>query len=125
MIILPEFVYLVEGIEVDVVIEWFGVVVVESALAVELIVDPRTFISFVVGLIVKSSLSLHFVILPLSVVKPTVLIIKLTSSMPHSIQFVALVLAPDLEMLSHILRLGLNLGSICNFTCFRQLVVKG
>jgi hypothetical protein len=93
-------------------------------MAVELVIDPHAFVRFVVRLIVEGAEPLHFVILPLSVVEPSVLVVELTFSMAHPIQFVPLISAANFKMFLDVLRLSLHQTIINDFWSFGELRVE-
>lgn len=79
--------------------------VVKLAFALELIVHPVSLVGYLIGLVVKHSVAVHSVVLPFSIVAATVLVIKFTSSMAFSVQFVPAVTTAKLEVLVYIHRL--------------------
>ena len=82
----------------------------------ELIVDPVSFIGLVIGLIVESAEPFHGVVVPMSVVKPSVLVVEFSLPMSQSIQLVPFILAAYFEVLYHILR---------SQACFRDVLWLG
>lgn len=90
-----------------------GVFVVEGSPAVELVVHPLPLVGLAVRLVVERACPVHLVLLPLALVAAPVLVEELPLPVPHPVQFVPFVSAPQLEVLLHVLRGGFGLwGSL-------------
>ena len=74
----------------------------------ELVADPLSLIGFVVGLVVQNAKTLHLVVVPLSIVKPSILIEEFPLPMSLSVKFVPFILAAHLEVLNHELRFNID-----------------
>ena len=59
----------------------FGGLVVEDALAIELIIFPLSLVGEFIGLIVEFTVASHSVLLPVAFIHPTILVVKSTESM--------------------------------------------
>ena len=96
-------------------------IVKESTVAMKLITLPLAFVGFVIGLVIKSSLTLHFVLAPLSVIVSSILVVKPSGSLTHAVNFVSLIPASNFEMLNNVLRLPFNRLSIRNVCCLGKI----
>ena len=94
---LPEFINLLEVSVVELSVEELRRFIVKFAIALELIVFPFPIICNFVGLIVQNPIPIHLILLPLPIITASVLVEKLSSTMPHAIQLVTDVLAALLE----------------------------
>ena len=82
---------------------YLGVLVVEFALALELIVDPVTLVGQFPRLIVELTFALHSVETPLALVHASVLVVEHSEPVTHVFPLVPLVLTPLFVSLHHVL----------------------
>jgi hypothetical protein len=95
---------LVEGVEVGVVetaLDGGWIIVEDDAEAVELIVDPLSFVGDSSIGVVESAESLHFIVLPLSLVLAALLIDELSFSVSHSVLLIAFVPCSNIILLHY------------------------
>ena len=104
-VIDPELLNFIKISEIETLIQNYWIFIIKCSLAMELVFNPLTFVSLLIRLIIKGSLSIHFVLFPISIIATTILIIKLPFALSHSIKFVSLVSAAKFKEFFNKLRL--------------------
>lgn len=104
---------------VEGMVQFMGVLVIEDSKTIESILEPVTFVSKLTGLVIEPAEACHFVLDPLSVVKPTVLVKELALAVAHIVKFETFVARTLLERLHNVLH-----GFWANtFACFRLMLM--
>ena len=88
--------------EVECSDEGDGTVIVDLSEAVEFVLCPAAFVGQFSSFVVQSPLSVHFVVFPLSLIVPAILVVEFTSSVAHASALVPLVPASSLILFYHV-----------------------
>lgn len=83
----------------------FGILIIKFAHTLELIIGPVTLVGELARLIVEFSFALHFIESPFTLVHSSILIIKYTKTMTHTLPFIPFVLTTLPVSLNHIFSL--------------------
>lgn len=96
---------LVEGVEVGIVeasLDCYWIIVVHCSQAVKLVVFPLALIGHLAVGVVKSPVSLHFVVFPFAFVPAALFVDELSLPVAHAIFLEALVSCADVELLNYV-----------------------
>jgi hypothetical protein len=99
---LPIIVEKFEVCEVEGTDERHRTVIVDLSQTVEFILRPTSLIGQFSALVIQSPLSVHFVAFPLTLVVPSILVVKFSSPVTHAAAFVPLVSTASLVLFYHI-----------------------
>lgn len=102
LIVLP---VVLEQLEVSVIErsgQFYRIIVVHLPMAVELILGPVSLICQLSAFVVEPAKPVHFVILPLPLIVPSILVVKLPSAIAHIIAFEALIPTACLILLHNV-----------------------
>lgn len=84
--------------EVEDGVEWRGVVVIDDSFPVELVILPVSLVGYAAVGVVENAESVHFVVLPLSIVVAALLVVELASAIAFAASLIALILGAYLVL---------------------------
>ena len=93
------------------------VIIIHFTKSIELILRPHTFICHFTTLIVQFSKTIHFIVLPIAFIIPTVLVVKSSLAISHSSALKTLILATSFILFHNVLLISEVLGFIGVFGC--------
>jgi hypothetical protein len=89
------------------VVEWAveldGFVVVDLAVAVELVLQPIALVGELAACVVEFAIAVHLVVLPGPFVEASILVVELASSVAHTVALEALIATTRVVFLLHVL----------------------